>query len=98
MISQYNLTPEERYGITNLFMVTTKRITMRGFIVGDADMGPKYAAEHQKKLPQWIHDGSFKAKTHIDVGIDSAVDAFLGMLSGKNFGKAILQIADIDKQ
>ncbi|KAF4301690.1 Alcohol dehydrogenase superfamily zinc-containing [Botryosphaeria dothidea] len=98
MISQYNLTPEERYGITNLFMVTTKRITMRGFIVADADMGPKYAVEHQKKLQQWIHDGSFKAKTHVDVGVENAVDAFLGMLNGKNFGKTVLQIADIEKE
>ncbi|KAL1631169.1 RNA elimination defective protein Red1 [Neofusicoccum ribis] len=98
MISQYNLVPEQRYGIKNLFMVTTKRITMRGFIVADEDMGPKYAAEHQQKLQQWIHDGSFKAKMHVDVGIDTAVDAFLGMLSGKNFGKAVLQIADVDKE
>ncbi|EKG18488.1 Alcohol dehydrogenase superfamily zinc-containing [Macrophomina phaseolina MS6] len=98
MISQYNLQPEERYGVTNLFMVTTKRITMRGFIVGDEDMGPKYTADHQKKLQQWIHDGSFKAKMHIDVGVDNAADAFLGMLSGKNFGKAVLQIADIEKE
>ncbi|OJD35486.1 nadp-dependent leukotriene b4 12-hydroxydehydrogenase [Diplodia corticola] len=98
MISQYNLQPEERYGISNLFHVVSKRITMRGFIVGDADFGPKYAAEHQQKLQQWVADGSFKVKLHIDVGIESAPEAFLGMLSGKNFGKAILQIADLDKE
>ncbi|KAB2576206.1 putative nadp-dependent leukotriene b4 12-hydroxydehydrogenase protein [Lasiodiplodia theobromae] len=98
MISQYNLQPHERYGVSNLFHIVSKRITMRGFIVSDPEMGPKYAVDHQKKLQQWIADGSFKVKLHVDVGIDAAPDAFLGMLSGKNFGKAVLQIADIDKE
>ncbi|KAL0264377.1 RNA elimination defective protein Red1 [Diplodia seriata] len=96
MISQYNLQPEERYGVSNLFHIVSKRIVMRGFIVSDEEMGPKYAVEHQKKLQQWIADGSFKVKLHIDNGIDSAPEAFLGMLSGKNFGKAVLKIADLE--
>ncbi|KAF2090920.1 NAD(P)-binding protein [Saccharata proteae CBS 121410] len=97
MVSQYNLKPEEMYGVKNMFMFVSKRLTMRGFIVGDEDMGPLYTEEHQKNLQKWIADGSFKAKMHIDKGMDSAVDAFLGMLSGKNFGKAVLQIADLEK-
>merc|ERR1711939_125932 len=43
MISQYNLPPAEQYGVKNLMLVVAKRITMRGFIVFDPDMGPKYA-------------------------------------------------------
>ncbi len=34
-ISQYNLPPEERYGVKNLFLVVNKRLTMCGFIVSD---------------------------------------------------------------
>jgi NADPH-dependent curcumin reductase CurA len=71
---------------------------MQGFIVGDANMGPKYTKEHQEKLQKWIADGSFKAKMSITDGIDNGVDGFIGMLAGKNFGKAVLQIADLDKE
>lgn len=77
--------------------IVGKRITFRGFIVSDADMGPKYAKDHQEKLQKWIADGTFKAKVSVTEGIDNATDGFLGMLSGKNFGKAVLQIADLEK-
>jgi len=97
MISQYNAKPEELYPIRNIMQVVSKRITIRGFIVGDANMGPKYAKEHQEKLQKWIADGTFKAKISVTEGIDNAVDGFLGMLKGDNFGKAILQIADMEK-
>lgn len=50
MISQYNLSPEERYGIKNLFHIVTKRIKMQGFIVGDTDMGPKYLKERNERV------------------------------------------------
>jgi hypothetical protein len=97
MISQYNAKPEELYPIRNLMNVVAKRIKMQGFIVSDANMGPKYFKEHQEKLQKWIQDGSFKAVFSVTDGIDNAVDGFLGMLSGKNFGKALLQIADLEK-
>ncbi|EMD59536.1 hypothetical protein GGP41_004424 [Bipolaris sorokiniana] len=98
MISQYNCKPEELYPIRNLMNMVTKRITMRGFIVGDANMGPKHAKEHQEKLQKWLADGTFKAQISVTEGIDNAVDGFLGMLEGKNFGKAVLQIADLTKE
>ena len=98
MISQYNAKPEEKYGIRNIFLVVSKRITMRGFIVGDANMGPTYAKDHQEKLQKWLADGTFKAKISVTEGIDNAVDGFLGMLKGENFGKAVVQIADLSKE
>ncbi|KAF2268290.1 NAD(P)-binding protein [Lojkania enalia] len=98
MISQYNLQPDELYPIRNLGMVVGKRLTIRGFIVGDANMGPKYIKEHQEKLQKWLADGTFKAQLSVTVGIDNAIDGFLGMLKGENFGKAVLQIADLTKE
>ncbi|KAF2751504.1 NAD(P)-binding protein [Sporormia fimetaria CBS 119925] len=97
MISQYNCKPEELYPIRNLMQVVAKRLTIRGFIVGDENMGPKHAKEHQEKLQKWLSEGTFKAKMSVTEGIDNAVDGFLGMLKGKNFGKAVLQIADLEK-
>jgi NADPH-dependent curcumin reductase CurA len=94
MIAGYNLAPEQQYGIKNMFKFVTKRLTMRGFIQSDANMGPVYAKEHMEKLSQWLHDGTFKAKLDITEGIDHAAEGFVGMLEGKNFGKAVLKIAD----
>ncbi|KAG6358020.1 hypothetical protein INS49_013904 [Diaporthe citri] len=95
MISQYNVKDaSERYGVKNLMLVVGKRITMQGFIVGDPGFGPAYAQEHQEKVQAWIADGSFKAKLHVTEGIDNAAEGFLGLLEGKNFGKAVLKIKD----
>lgn len=93
MISQYNLKPEQHYGVKNLMQVVAKRLTIRGFIVADPDFGPKYWADHQKNVQQWIHDGSFKVKLHVTEGIDNAPEGFVGMLEGKNFGKALLEVS-----
>lgn len=97
MISQYNSKPEELYPIRNLMSVVAKRLTIRGFIVSDENMGPKHAKDHQEKLQKWLSEGSFKAKLSVTEGIDNAIDGFLGMLEGRNFGKAVLQIADLEK-
>jgi len=96
MISQYNASPDQLYGVKNVMYVVSKRLTMRGFIVGDEDMGPKYAKEHKENVSKWLHDGSFKAKLSVTDGIDNAVDGFLGVLRGQNFGKAVLKIADLE--
>lgn len=94
MVSQYSLPDEEKYGVRNLFKVVTKRLTMRGFIVGDKNMGPVYARKHQERVMKWLGEGSFKAKVSITKGIEAASEGFVGMLNGKNFGKAVLMIAD----
>jgi NADPH-dependent curcumin reductase CurA len=95
MISQYNKPPPERYGIKNVYNVVTKRLIMRGFIVSDANMGPVYIKERDENVSKWLHEGSFKAKFSITEGIENAPEGFVGMLQGKNFGKAVLKIAEI---
>ncbi|KAK0625123.1 hypothetical protein B0T17DRAFT_617258 [Bombardia bombarda] len=92
MISQYNLAPGEQYGIKNLMLIVAKRITMRGFIVSDPDFGPVYHEDHQTKLQKWLADGSVKAKLDVTEGIDKAPEGLVGMLQGKNFGKAVVKI------
>ena len=54
MISYYNAaSTDEMYGVKNLRMMVSKRLKMQGFIVGDPDMGPAHAAEHQKNVQKW---------------------------------------------
>lgn len=98
MVSQYSLPDDQKYGVKNTFQVVAKRITMRGFIVGDKDMGPVYAKEHMEKVGTWLADGSFKAKVSVTEGIENAAEGFVGMLEGKNFGKAVLKIADPEEK
>ena len=96
MISQYNAKDDsEKYGVKQLTNVVGKRLKMQGFIVSDPDMGPKHTAEHQKNLQKWLHEGSFKVQQSVTMGIDNAVEGFLGMLKGENFGKAVLQIDEL---
>ncbi|KAI6920087.1 NAD(P)-binding protein [Hortaea werneckii] len=95
MISQYNLPPAEQYGVKNLMLVVAKRITMRGFIVFDPDMGPKYAVDHQKNVQKWIAEGTFKAEQSITQGIDNAAEGLLGLFKGTNFGKAVLEVSKL---
>ncbi|KAK5134698.1 hypothetical protein LTR08_006213 [Meristemomyces frigidus] len=95
MISQYNTPPEQQYGVKNMVNLIAKQLTLRGFIVSDPDMGPRYTAEHQKNVQKWIHDGSFKAEMSVTVGIDNAAEGLLGLFEGKNFGKAVLEVSKL---
>ena len=60
-----------------------------------AALGPKYFADHQKNLQKWIHEGSFKAQESVTHGIDNSAEGLLGMFEGKNFGKAVLEVASL---
>lgn len=96
MVSQYNITdPKKKYGVMELNSVVGKRLTLRGFIVSDSNMGPKYAQAHQENVAKWISEGKFKAQQSVTVGIDNGVKGLLGMLRGDNFGKAVLQIEEL---
>lgn len=91
MIGDYNTPYDERYGVKNLFNIVAKRLTIRGFIVGDANMGPNYFMDHQKNFGTWLKDGSFKAKVD-ELPIDKADEAMVGVLKGKNFGKMVVNM------
>lgn len=95
MISQYNTPADQHYGVKNLMQVVAKRLTIRGFIVSDKDMGPVYAKEHQEKVQKWIHEGTFKAEMSVTDGIDNAAEGLLGLFQGKNFGKAVLAVSKL---
>ncbi|KAI5211791.1 hypothetical protein AUEXF2481DRAFT_36934 [Aureobasidium subglaciale EXF-2481] len=95
MISQYNTAPGEQYPIRNLMQVVAKRLKLQGFIVSDDGMGPKYFVEHQKNVQKWIHEGTYKPQFSVTEGIDNAAEGLLGLFSGKNMGKALLEISKL---
>lgn len=95
MISQYNNPPDKQFGVKNLMNVVGKRLKMQGFIVGDPNMGPKYAGDHQKNVQKWIHEGTYKPRMSVTTGIDNSVEGLLGLFHGKNFGKAVLEVSKL---
>jgi NADPH-dependent curcumin reductase CurA len=80
MVAEYNKADSEKYGIKNLFQVVAKKLTMRGFLVGDKDMGPVYFQERNENVAKWLHEGTFKSKSSITDGIDNGPEGFVGML------------------
>lgn len=92
MVSQYNKSLPEAYGVRNLYRMISYRLLMQGFIVGDKNFGQKYGAEHQKNVQKWLKDGSIKAVTDLSEGIETAGACFVKMMQGKNFGKAAVKI------
>lgn len=90
MISQYNT--KDYYGVKGLMQCVSKRLTIRGFIVGDPDFGPKYGKEFMTNMPKWLSSGEVKYQEDIADGLESAPDKFIGMLKGENFGKTMVRI------
>jgi NADPH-dependent curcumin reductase CurA len=82
------MTAKERYIMKSMMHIVTKRLSLRGFIVTDKNMGPVYGEEHVRNVSKHIKEGSFKAKLSTTDGIDHATEGFVEMLQGKNFGKA----------
>ncbi|KAI9028791.1 hypothetical protein DFJ74DRAFT_703751 [Hyaloraphidium curvatum] len=63
----------------------------RWFLVSAPEF-KEHVAEQQKKTTEWILDGSMKVKEDIRDGLEQAPAAFIDMLQGGNFGKAVVRI------
>ncbi len=88
-ISTYN-DSKPRPGPSNLFNITTKRLTMKGLIVGD---WLSQQAEFESEVGGYCKAGRLKNQETVVMGIDKAVEAFIGLFAGHNFGKMVVQLA-----
>src|SRR4029079_13372487 len=71
-------------------LILTNRLLVHGFIV----------SEHMEIWPQALQDlgqlvgsGTFRPRESVAQGLESAPEAFLGMLKGRNFGKQVVKLA-----
>ncbi|MFF2808698.1 NADP-dependent oxidoreductase [Streptomyces sp. NPDC058000] len=87
-ISGYQLS-EPPPGPRNMIELVKKRLTLRGFEVGD-HMGrhPHFA----RLMGAWLADGRITYRETVQEGIAGAVDAFRGLLDGRNTGKAVVRV------
>ena len=45
-----------------------------------------------RDMSQWVREGKVKHREFITEGIESAPEAFIGLLKGANFGKQLVRI------
>ncbi len=72
--------------------ILIRRITMKGFIIFD-DYGERFD-EFRAQMSAWLQSGAIKYREDVVAGLDKAPQAFLGLLTGRNFGKLVVKLAD----
>jgi len=86
MISGYNGEP---IPMTYPQIILQSRLKLQGFIVSEhMDAWPQAL----KELGTLVATGKLKYRESIAQGIESAPEAFLGLLKGKNFGKQLVKL------
>ncbi|MBV8772329.1 MAG: NADP-dependent oxidoreductase [Deltaproteobacteria bacterium] len=90
-ISQYN-NPQGMFGAgpRNYFNLILRNARMEGFIV--LKFQSRFA-EAVAELAKWHTDGRIKNKLDIAHGLENAPKALIGLFTGANFGKQLLQLA-----
>ena len=87
-ISEYSATtPTIGPGLLPLLV---SRATLQGFIV--SDHFDRTSAAMQEMAPL-VRSGRLKYREDVTEGLDQAPNAFIGLLEGRNFGKAIVRVS-----
>ena len=75
--------------LANPMLILGSRLKMQGFIVSEhMDVWP----EALKELHSLVVSGRLKFRESIAQGLESAPEAFLGLLKGKNLGKQLVKL------
>jgi NADPH-dependent curcumin reductase CurA len=90
MISAYNNFGAVSEGVTTLSNMIYNRVTMRGFVVYEFE---SKRAQFLGDMKGWIKDGRIKYRTTIQQGIERAPAALIGLFTGANTGKMLVQLA-----
>lgn len=69
--------------------VVFKQLKIEGFIVS---RWLEHWSEAFSNLTEWILSGKLKVREHTTEGFDNIYDAFVGMLAGENYGKAVVKV------
>ena len=89
-ISQYNL-PEPELAPRSLGLLVQKQAKVEGFLVFN------FAHRHEharQRMAEWIRTGQLKYKEDVVDGLENAPEAFIGMMTGENFGKLIVRVGE----
>jgi hypothetical protein len=76
--------------LANPSLILTSRLHIEGFIISEhMDVWPEALAA----LATMVAAGTLKYRETIATGLESAPEAFLGLLKGRNFGKQLVRLA-----
>jgi NADPH-dependent curcumin reductase len=87
VISQYDTA--EPYGVRNYTSLLVNRVRLQGFIVSDHLSRWPAALE---ELGGYVRDGRLRYRESVVEGLENAPAAFLGLLTGRNFGKQLVRL------
>jgi NADPH2:quinone reductase len=73
--------------------ILSKSLTLRGYI--NYEFAAVHYSDFLKTVSVGIQDGSIRYREDITDGLAQASAAFIGMLEGRNFGKALVHVADV---
>ena len=76
-------------GPKNLARIIQKRLRIKGLLVRDHE---SLAPEFHKRLAAWKKAGVVSWETTRYQGLEKGVEAFLGLFSGENLGKMIVEL------
>jgi NADPH-dependent curcumin reductase CurA len=86
MIAGYDGAP---LPLANPALILINRLKIEGFIVSEhMEVWPEALGE----LGTLVGSGKLKPRESVAQGIESAPEAFLGLLKGKNFGKQLVKL------
>jgi len=89
-ISQYNAT-EAVPGPNNLAIAIGSQLTLKGFIVSNYN---HLREDFIRDMTSWVNSGQLKYRETVFDGIDEMPNAFIGLFTGANTGKMIINLDD----
>jgi len=69
----------------------TKSLTLRGFI--NYEFAAEHFADFLRTVSAGLADGRIRYREDITAGLENAPAVLMGVLEGRNFGKALVRIA-----
>ena len=95
LVSGYNATsapegPDRLPGFMGL--VLRKSLTVRGFI--QDEFTGSHGRDFVREMSGWVADGSVRYREDVVEGLESAPEAFRGLLTGRNFGKLLVRVGE----
>lgn len=73
--------------------INLKRISVHGLVVLDW-FGTPLHEQFKKDMKRWILGGEIKVVEHVVDGLENAPDTLQGLFEGRNFGKAVVRVAE----
>jgi hypothetical protein len=93
LVAAYNMTelppgPDRTPALMRAILV--RRLTLRGFIVWDFN---DQEDAFREEVGAWLREGRVKHREDVTEGLENAPEALIGLLKGRNFGKALVRVA-----